>query len=349
MERRENREENLQNQEGQRKEQGGRTSGIVRIVGVSEEKEQEILAGIEENFGKQEIGKIDKREREKTPEELEIIGGILTAIPEFIKRHGGEPLPLQPEHIHVIDYTELTDEERRILKGIRGHYNHALQAAIVITDPEKENRLTFALRAAHELIHFSAFQSAQIINEKEKEWGIRIGGFIVKTKEAGKTEFYFNDIDEAVTEELIKRFDREYFGSIPGLSEDLKRRQEFRENILQPDPDTKEIVDDIAIVETTIEKEGEHKGMYKTTTEHYNFLEERERLWKIIEGIQQKNPGQFKSKEEVFDVFAKAYFTGRLLPVARLVERTYGKGSFRKLGAETKAKEARAKEVDRRK
>ena len=56
----------------------------------------------------------------------------------------------------------------------------------------------------------------------------------------------------------------------------------------------------------------------------------------MIDDLYLKNKGSFESKEDVFDLIAKAVLTGRLLSVARLMEKTHGKGSFRKLGAETK-------------
>ncbi|MCX6717277.1 MAG: hypothetical protein NTU76_01195 [Candidatus Taylorbacteria bacterium] len=59
-----------------------RTSGIIRVPGVSPEREKEILGTVEkEIFDKQEFF---KQEREKTPEEKEIVNGILAHLPEFV-------------------------------------------------------------------------------------------------------------------------------------------------------------------------------------------------------------------------------------------------------------------------
>jgi hypothetical protein len=46
----------------------------------------------------------------------------------------------------------------------------------------------------------------------------------------------------------------------------------------------------------------------------------------------ERNPGHFTSTEEVFKVFAEAVLSGRLLELARLIDQTFGKGAFRKLG-----------------
>ena len=66
-----------------------------------------------------------------------------------------------------------------------------------------------------------------------------------------------------------------------------------------------------------------------------SYRSERERLYTMLEEIQKANSEEFKSTDEVFNVFARAQLSGRLLPLARLIEKTYGKGSFRKLGKET--------------
>ena len=56
----------------------------------------------------------------------------------------------------------------------------------------------------------------------------------------------------------------------------------------------------------------------------------------IIKEIYMGNRENFESEDDIFNLFAKAVMSGELLPVARLIEKTYGKGSFRKLGQETK-------------
>lgn len=40
----------------------------------------------------------------------------------------------------------------------------------------------------------------------------------------------------------------------------------------------------------------------------------------------------FKDTEEIFALFVRASMFGELLPVARLVERAFGKGAYRRLG-----------------
>ena len=48
--------------------------------------------------------------------------------------------------------------------------------------------------------------------------------------------------------------------------------------------------------------------------------------------IQKQFPDQYQSADDVFKVFLNAHFTGKLLPIGRLVEKTFGEGAFRALG-----------------
>ena len=41
---------------------------------------------------------------------------------------------------------------------------------------------------------------------------------------------------------------------------------------------------------------------------------------------------EFDSTEDIFNLFAKATITGRLLPVARLINKSFGRGSFSEIG-----------------
>jgi len=55
-------------------------------------------------------------------------------------------------------------------------------------------------------------------------------------------------------------------------------------------------------------------------------------LQELVEDIYDKNKDSFTSSGEVFELFLKTNASGRLLPLARLIEKTYGKGAFRYLG-----------------
>ncbi|MEK7629569.1 MAG: hypothetical protein AAB394_03575 [Patescibacteria group bacterium] len=76
------------------------------------------------------------------------------------------------------------------------------------------------------------------------------------------------------------------------------------------------------------------------------YYEQRQVLNYVCEEIQQELSEKYKTKDAVFSVFLGAQLTGRLLPVARLVEQVFGEGSFRILGNMTLEKENTALILD---
>ena len=66
--------------------------------------------------------------------------------------------------------------------------------------------------------------------------------------------------------------------------------------------------------------------------EIFNYFEGRRFLAKLIRELFKKNVDSFGSEEEVRTMFIKAQFDGNIIPVARLVKKTFGKDAFIRLG-----------------
>jgi len=62
------------------------------------------------------------------------------------------------------------------------------------------------------------------------------------------------------------------------------------------------------------------------------YPQERKVFNILTDKLYTKNADQFSNREEVFTVFAKAMLTGNILPVGRLVDRTFGRGTLRRIG-----------------
>ena len=212
----------------------------------------------------------------------------------------------------------------------------------MLQDYEEGNKLKFAQDLAHEMLHLNGFYSYQISSEEnadinlekpqsgsELNLNIRRSGFSIGTLD-GK-EIYFNDIDESIIEELAIRFGREYFGEWPELAQEIKDRDEYVAWIAEEDGvDIERVRDTIGSV-----KKEELPDSIRFRWTSYGYNSARIKFNDLINDLYAKNRSRFRSREAVFTLFARATLTGRILPVARLVERTYGKGSFRELGKKT--------------
>ena len=313
-------------------------SGIEKIrsvKGVSHEREEEMLASFVERFETQ--GK-DIVEREKTPEEQEILEGIVKEMPDFIREYGGEPIVLRPEYMHIIDpvrfFEKITKEQQDIFKknGTAGFCIDGDFVGIL----SQETKLREANFMVHEFLHLQSFMS--FTHDKNLKKGILIDESKVSHRQSGVGIFdkqgreYFNRLNEAIIEELTMRFDRQYFQKFKPLEKELKDRADTEQRVDEPKYENAEEIRE-AITTTRQEQDGLFRTVIRS--HEYSYPEERKILRSIISEIYDANKEKYESKEDVFKLFAKAQLSGRLLDLARIIEKSLGKGAFRKLGEET--------------
>ena len=130
----------------------------------------------------------------------------------------------------------------------------------------------------------------------------------------------------------------------PDLAKDPKTRNRFEalKYIYALDgEEAKELVEVLEGPEDNDYKLGFTMGRMKLLYEkglmiHADRIPEIENMDIVLEEIVAKSNGGFKTKEEVFDLFARANYSGNILPVGRVVERTPGKGSFRRIAENSK-------------
>jgi len=320
-----------------------RTSGISRVAGVSPEDERHILESAKENFdhisGKSAIllGKkfeIDPLEKDKTSEQRELINLILSKMKGFVEQYGGKYVDITENHIHILDPQKADSELQTALKEQKIPWANCAPSSQLIYMFDGGNILQLARGLVHETLHFESFNS---IEPDPSTAGLRVrraGVGIANYEKPDEVRIYFEFVLEAIIEELSKRFDERYFNDMPVLNEELNKRnkareffgKEFSKNGFK-DADVSSMVNQMAAV---VNDSGEEK------IDFYAYREDRQRLNDIMADIQAKNSDQFKSAEDVFSFFANATMAGRLLPMARLIEKTYGKGFFRKLGEASK-------------
>jgi hypothetical protein len=305
-----------------------RKSSVERIIGGNEHEQQNAKEVFEAWFESRSIA-----ERPKSPEEKEIIESILKNFPEFVEKYGGKPLDFKPDHIRIIDPQQVKEEAlRKHLETLQeqgegGWHITGSESVVVFSS---ENKLVMTERVVHELLHMNSFNSLTIVDSysgPDQFAAKNIGGAKVLTRRGGfgvvdksRQKVYFAGVNEAIIEELTIRFIEGHLNAVPVLSEEL----ELRKQIHQDQPYSREI---LAVV--TKQTEG---GIFETSSIGYAYPEERAGLGRIIEKVWNTNRDRYESQEDVFQVFARAAMRGELLEVARLIEKTFGKGKFRKLG-----------------
>jgi hypothetical protein len=143
------------------------------------------------------------------------------------------------------------------------------------------------------MIHAKSYNAAQITNETNPKLRIYRVGLRIKTRDDKST--FLRNINEAVTVELTKK-------CLLGIIND-----------------------------PIFYGEDEQKEKFKNG-KGFGYPRQREILKTLIDKIYGKNPGKFKNKDEVFDLFAEGAVTGNILPLGRVIEKTFGKKTLRKIG-----------------
>lgn len=320
-------------------------SGVSKIVGADVEEEKDILDFFKQLFEKGGKNLVEKEHPEELSELITAVNGFLR---KFLKRYGLDSVDIPAENIHIVDRARLTPEQIGILdrkyKDRMAVYVAPTQQIMFFRDYAADNKMEFTQALVHEMLHLNSFLSLQkqkagkIYDYKlttESESGqediflkYRRLGFRIYSSD-DKTYFY--DTDEAIITELSMRFDWKYFSRLPLLAEEYKGRQEtIKRAVRQLGESAEELKKKWAVVKIVDGK--------IVAIKNYSHKKERAGLDELISDLYEKNKSDFSSREEIFGLFAKASLTGRLLPIAKLIEKTYGKGSFKQLGEKTQDK-----------
>lgn len=330
---------------------------IDKIIGIPEEM-PDLAKKVDEYFEGRFEKQIDEYEIEKTPEQQELIKGVLSRCNEYLKeKYNIEPLNLNLDHFHFINVAKIPEEFIKVWKGSRpgGSFVQNHQRINIYIYPDRTyGNLKIAEIIVHEIIHANAFQSINVDAKRMGEitgWDYvprRSGLSIIKQdkfkRKIPREDFsgaleegvYFHELDEAVTEELTVRFLQEYVHEIPELEKDVEefkvelQKVYSRRKSEKPDEQFK-IKEEITGLEY-----GE--GNVRVLVQPNAYIEFRNQLSRMTEKLAEHNPEKFSDKEEVFNFLAQRYFDGKLLELARLIEKTHGRGAFRKGALHTKKK-----------
>ncbi|MBI2064039.1 MAG: hypothetical protein HYT65_03560 [Candidatus Yanofskybacteria bacterium] len=326
------------------------------IGGTQEEKEiasRELQAAFEERSKK-----LTEYEVEKTPEDLEIIKKTESIVDKMVLQYGGVTKALPPEHIYVLKPGGvLAMTEGRLAGGI---YK---PLGLEIGVEKGKSKLLFASTIAHELFHLKSYKSARVGKSGEDIRLYRSGVSMIDRKdqneESGEEKEYFAMLEEAIVAECTKKFLDE-IGEDREFSEEVQAVKKFRNWVVAyyhrrgiPEEKTKEFERELKYIADPQDKveqvfafsDDEEKrqayaaGMFGVlyerggveTVERYG---ERKKLYQLLDKLVINSDGKFKSRDEVFDEFARANFSGNYLPLARTIEGILGKGAFRKLAEE---------------
>lgn len=271
--------------------------------GLTKELARKLL---EEQFETQE--RLDKEgEREKTPEDIQIINLANQATNKVIESYGFTPWDVPEKNTHLIQGEFWKNKSN-------GGSCTLLHQGILIRD--YGSKMVEASLVFHEMLHFKSYGSVELRVGKIEQ--LRTG-LETRTRPERKKAFEF--LNEAVISELQSRF-------ILTLKEMPLFAEEAEE--------TKSTI-------AASNKLQKHEGAYYAVPNHdrtgyivadvKHYKPQRDVLFLLMQKIQERNETDFKSTEDVFKVFVRGLFTPNLLAVGKLIDTTFGVGTFRHLAS----------------
>ena len=292
--------------------------------------QEELKKALLNTFGKREnisseYLKLIFYERPKTLEESEIVTIANKDTNELRRKDQLPILNIPTENIYIVE------EDAPWPKNFEKSSFYYPYAQFIVIREQKGNKLKypkviFASDVYHEMVHFK-FYNALKRSERYDALGVYREG--LKTlKKTDNQEPYFGNINEAIVEELTIRFVKELREN-PLFKDEFDQTEKYKNEFADKKTESGEPL--LNGEEYYINYSEEDSTLW---TVCFTKIQERRILSKLVDKIYQKNTNDFNRKDEVFDVFVKAALTGKTIRLWRLIDGTFGKGTFRKI-AET--------------
>jgi hypothetical protein len=307
-----------------------------RVVGgaseeVKEKTKQEIelrLTDHIKSLSEADQKEIKRLEYPKTEEEYSLINFANAETNRLREESGMEPYTIPAENYHIVPpelFKKVTNS------GSSAMASSMDQASVYNANQFRDNPVRFGAATLHETLHLKGHYAVEV-EETEKEGkkverrtqyreGISALAAQKKKDEEGYHS-HFDGLHEAIVSEQEKR-------SFPNLLAlpILKKEKEKLSSA-----EARKLAENISKREGIPVEEIYWVGERENEYNNFGYGTQRKVLNYVCEEIQRQFPKRYQSPEEVFKEFLKAQFTGQLLPIARLVEDTFGEGSFRMLG-----------------
>ena len=263
------------------------------------------------------------RELPKNEKENGFISFFSRYTDELRTKHQIPPLVVEPKHVHVLPAKDLESASEALTQAF---YVYNRQAIFI---REGFNIIEFSHKVNHEMLHFKGFNSVEVLPNgmlSPKQIGVSVYDHNEKT-------LLHENLNEAMTEILNMRMIKRLF-----------QEKNLAENIKKSYKDLEQIKENLGLSEN---KKGEtfkilepseedvyffNKDTYEPLT--YAYPDQRKAVLSLIETIAKKQPpdSEISDKEKVWEIFEKAYMTGDLLPLEKILDESFGVGTFRKLG-----------------
>lgn len=305
----------------------------IRIIGgASTEKKEQVKKEVEQAFfnhfeslSPQENDLLEKFEYPKSEKELALISFANRETSKLMQEAGVESYDIPADNFHII-----TSELYKKAAGDGGNATTFNTKQGIVFDAQYfiHNPVYFGAVALHESLHLKAHFSMEVqedgdeINKTPYREGVAVRA-LQSDGYHGKYHIHFAGLHEGIVAETEKRL----LGKLLDCPELIKEKEWLTSD------EAKEIKKNIAAEKNIPEDDIIWVGKNgKNDWESVSYQPQRDVLNYVCSEIKKEFPDKYQSNYDVYKIFLNAHFTGRLLPIARLVEKTFGDDSFRLLG-----------------
>ncbi len=313
-----------------------------RVVGnASEDTKTEVKKEIVdalfahlEELSSEDQERLKRFEYPKTEKELTLIDFANKETGELMQQVGVKPYDIPADNYHIVP-SELYKEYDRVSDGTATTL-YTKQGMWFNAEYARRNPVSFGTTALHETLHLKGHFSVEAnetkgeIDKTPYRQGVGVRA-IQKYGLHGKYHEHFLGLHEAIVSMQQKKSTARLL-DVPALADEKKWLTSEKVSKLKKKIAEKENLPEDDIV--WVGKKGERD--WKAVA----YLEQRQVLEYVCAEIQKQFPEQFSSIDGVYKEFLRAHFSGRLITIGRLVEETFGKGSFRLLGNMSDEKES---------
>ncbi|MDP3947065.1 MAG: hypothetical protein Q8Q41_00015 [bacterium] len=283
-------------------------------------------------------------EREKTEEEEQIISWVNDETNALFEHYGVRPLDIPSRNVHIIPKERWPKYPG--FEDSAAFYSFDTQA---IFYRDKPLRSLFAFRVFHEQLHIKSHQAARYVEEggtkKFEEYRSGLGLSSAKREDSAAQ---FRKLNEAVIETLAIRFWKEKIAKNERFREEMEalarvkqvlrgERAAIKENESVSEEEAEQIIEEICAA-----TDGEEGLML----ECFSYPLERSALAHLVNTLHERNKATAQDPSQIFDLFVKSAMTGHMVELAKLIDKTFGAGTFKRLGAISSEKHTKEELLD---
>jgi len=299
---------------------------LEKVVGGTIEQKNAAKEILKNAFEMQDFEGLSEVEVQKTPEIFECIDLANKVTSEVLERYGINKEHIGADKIHIIKKDAWPDDS-----SDSGAFFRLSHQCICVE--EGQEKIKTAKYIIHEIFHFTSHLVAQILPDNQIT-DYRTG-LTVNTRDGQQLQF--NHLNEAVAEELTCEAMRTQLFK-ETFAEEIKEI----ENIMTQHSGAEDFEGNPLFTEHTYYAEvGDERqdGTFPIFTSEISYQKERQGLEILIDKLYEVNKDMFENQKEIYEVFVKSSYSGDLFKIGRLIEKTFGKGTFRKLASSKTSEE----------